>query len=575
MQRRLTAILAADVVDYTRLMGEDEAGTLAALQSLRRDIFDPGVSAHGGQIVKRLGDGWIVEFSNVSEAVRCAIAIQERCRDAGPLRLRIGVHIGDVTFADDDIYGDGINIACRLQVMAAPGQVLISDVVYYVVDIKANALFGGGATHELKNVGRPVAVWFWPASVAPPIPMTGGEPTSSASDTDKPSIAVLPFDNMSGDPAQEFFADGITEDIITELSRFSDLRVIARNSAFTYKGRRAKVQDIGRDLGVRYVVEGSVRRGGNRVRVTVQLIDAASGAHIWAERYDRDLVDILDLQDELTQAIVAVLPGRLRQPEEERVKRKPPHDMAAFDCLLAGKIHHHRVTRGDNARAQELLGRAVALSPDFAQAHVWRACTLGQAIDYGFAEDIFAVKKEFEVALTTAISLDHQDAECYRLLCEVCINEFQQFEAARRHADQALRLNPNDPRIVAQQGEILTWIGRAAEGVAWIERALRLDPFNANERAHLLGRALYACGRYAEAAEAFSRRQKPMRGHRAEFAACCAQAGQSVEATKLAMAEIETWPEFSVKRYVARLPFSEQRDRDHLADGLRKAGLPE
>jgi adenylate cyclase len=390
----------------------------------------------------------------------------------------------------------------------------------------------------------------------------------------KPSIAVLPFDNMSGDPEQEYFADGITEDIITELSRFADLFVIARNSAFTYKGRAVKVQDVGRDLGVHYVAEGSVRKAGNRVRVSVQLIDASVGTHLWAERYDRELVDIFDLQDELTQAIVATLHGRVGSAEEDRLRRKPPQDMAAFDYLLAGRIHHHRVTEEDNAEALRLLNKAIELDPRFAQAYAWKACTLGQALQFGFGDNPEKLETEAVAAVNKALSLDENNVECHRLLCEVYM-ERRSLDRAAVHNGRALALNPNDPRIVAQKGELLTWLGESKEGVDWIKKAVRLDPHGAHARAPLLGCALYGARQYSEAAEAYRQITSPRYGHLANLAACYAQAGRHAAAEEQAAAVLHIKADFTIDGYLQSLAYQETTDRRHLEEGLRKAGLPD
>jgi adenylate cyclase len=308
------------------------------------------------------------------------------------------------------------------------------------------------------------------------------------------------------------------------------------------------------------------------VRVTVQLIEAETGAHLWAEKYDRKLVDIFDLQDELTSAIVGTLPGRLRASEEDRIQRKPPSDMAAFDYLLAGKVHHHRATKEDNAAAIELLDMAIALDPRFAQAYAWQTCTLGQAMEYGFCDNAKETLDEAIKTLHKALALDENDVECHRLLCEVNL-DLHQLETAKVHADRALLLNPNDPRIVAQQGEILTWQSRSNEAIEWLEKSFRLDPLNTNERAHLLGRALYACRRYDEAIEAFKQKTKPRRGHLAELASCYAQAGMAARAEQQAAAELRLWPDFSIGEYIRTLPFVEPADRDHLAEGLHHQRL--
>ncbi len=579
IKRRLAAILSADVAGYSRLMSEDEAGTLAALKAHRAELIDPTVAGFGGRIVKLMGDGALVEFPSVVDAVECAVAIQggiaERNAEVPEdqrIVFRIGINLGDVIIEGDDIYGDGVNIAARLEGLAEPGGFCVSGKVYEEVGNKLHTVFENLGPTKVKNIPKPVQVYHWTATATDPAPgpmaATGALPLP-----DKPSIVVLPFDNMSDDPEQEYFADGITEDIITELSRFSSLFVIARKSAFTYKGRAAKAQEIRHDLGVRYIVEGSVRRAGDRVRFTVQLIDSETGSHVWAERYDREFADMFDLQDEITQAIVATLPGRLLLAEESRFRRQPPQQMAAYDYVLAGRIHHHRVTPEDNAEAMRLLDAAIQLDPEFAEAFAWKACTLGQALEYGFRDDFEEAEKEAFELMDVALSLDENDVECHRLLCEVRM-EGRQLDQAWIHCERALAMNPNDPRIVAQRGEILTWLGQAEEGVEWIERAMRSDPFGAPSRAHLLGRALYSARRYADAIDAFKKIVSPRYMHLAETAACHARIDDQTAATKLAAATLRLNPDFTVEQYMRTRTYQDPADAAHLAEGLRAAGLP-
>jgi adenylate cyclase len=435
-----------------------------------------------------------------------------------------------------------------------------------------DAAFEDMGEQEVKNIPEPVRMYRWTDDSADPMPSPLGA-VGALPLPDKPSIVVLPFDDMSGDAGDPYFADGVTEDIITELSRFSNLFVIARNSAFTYKGRAVRAQEIRRDLGVRYIVEGSVRRAGDQVRVTVQLIDSETGSHVWADRYDRELGDIFDLQDELTQAIVATLPGRLLVAEEKRIRRKPPQQMAAYDYVLAGRIHHHRVTSEDNAEALRMLETAIQLDPGFAEAYAWKACTLGQALQFGFCTDFAKTEEKAFAAIDKALSLDENDVECHRLLCEVRM-ESRRFDQAETHSELALAMNPNDPRIVAQRGELLTWLGRPDEGVEWIEKAMRVDPLGAPGRAHLLGRAFYTARRYAEAIDAFKKIVSPSYMHLAEVAACHARIGDQVCANESAVAALRLNPDFSVDQYMRTRTYQNVADAAHLAEGMRAAGLP-
>ncbi len=348
--------------------------------------------------------------------------------------------------------------------------------------------------------------------------------TPAAPHLANPSIVVLPFANMSGEPEQEFFADGLTEDIITELSRFRHLFIISRNTAFRYKGKAADVRQAARELNVQYVIEGSVRKVGNRVRITVQLIDGPADRHIWAERYDRELEDIFAIQDEVTTAIVATLPGRVDAATSERASRKPTHNMAAYECVLAGKLHHHRSTRADNEAALQLLDRALALDPNYAHAHAWKACTLGQAWVNGYCADRDATWKQISDELQTALELDSNDSDVHRILAAVNLSR-RNFDKAVHHQQRALGLNPNDDLIVVQNGEISTWIGEPDEGIQWIQKAMRLNPYHPERFWNHLGRAYFVARRYGDAISAFGHITAPDQFHHAFLAACHAELG--------------------------------------------------
>jgi len=376
LQRRLAAILSADVVGYSRLMGMDEAGTLSRLNALRREFIDPMIAAHSGRIVKLMGDGVLVEFASAVDAVTCAIEIQRQVREHGaggsesnPIQLRIGINVGDIIIEGEDIFGDAVNIAARLEGIAETGGISISEDAWRQVQGKVAANFVDAGEQSLKNITRPVRVYRLDlapkAASEAPRPMPG--PPGKA------SIAVLAFTNMSGDPEQEYFSDGISEDIITDLSKLPELHVIARNSTFTYKGKPVDVKQVGRELGVHYVLEGSVRKAGNRVRVTGQLIDAGSGAHIWADRFDRDLTDIFAVQDELTQEIISALKVKLTPEQKGRLGRKGTIDVEAYNLFLRGREQALLQTKSNNAEARTLLERAIAISPDFAAAHAYVA----------------------------------------------------------------------------------------------------------------------------------------------------------------------------------------------------------
>jgi adenylate cyclase len=585
LERRLAAILAADVVGYSRLMGEDEAGTLERLKCLRRELVQPRITERKGRVVKLMGDGLLAEFPSVVEAVQCAVDIQRGMNERESeitgerrIRLRIGINLGDIIVEGSDIYGDGVNVAARLEALSNPGCICVSGTVFDSVKGKVGLDFEDLGEQQLKNINDPVRVY---RVVLVSGTNDGEGANTSAGSTavlelpQKPSVAILPFSNMSGDPEQEYFADGITEDIITELSRFQSIFVIARNSAFTYKDRAVRVQDVGQNLGVRYVVEGSVRKAGERVRVTVQLIDAQSGNHIWAERYDRNLVDIFELQDELTQSIVATLPGRVESADIERFKRTPFHDISAYDCVLRAKLSHHRGTPEDNAEGIRLLDQAINTDPDCASAYAWKGCTLAQSYTRGYIEYSDELEEEIYQYVLKGLSLDENDLECVRTLCEFRIEQ-NRLDDAFLLNEKALRINPNDPRIVAQRGEILTWLGQPEDGVEWIRKAMRLDPYDADAWAHLLGRALFGARQYRDAVSAFKRIPLMRYSHHAFLAACLAYLGDHDRAEIECKEVLRLKLNFSAGDFCNKaLFYDDDADRQHLGQGLIKAGLPE
>ncbi|MGH6946154.1 MAG: adenylate/guanylate cyclase domain-containing protein, partial [Kiloniellales bacterium] len=534
-KRRLAAILAADMAGYSRLMELDETGTHARLKAHRIELIDPTIAKNGGHIVKTTGDGMLASFPSVVDALACATEIQSRMARrnsdlpaARRIDFRIGVNLGDIIEDENDIVGDGVNLAARLEQMAEPGGICISQVVRDQVEGRISAGFEDLGDQSVKNISRPVRVYRVRLNdVATPV--SAGARTDAAEATRKPAIAVLPFANMSGDPEQEFFTDGITEDINTELSRFRELVVISRTSTFTYKGKSTGIRDVARQLGVDYVVEGSVRKAGDRIRVTVQLIDAHSDQHIWAERYDRKLEDVFAIQDEITSAIVATVFRRVEDATSSRAKSKRPENLAAYECILAAKVLHHRSTVRDNAEAQKMVERAIALDPKYAHAHSWRACILGQTWSNGWCKDRDATWDEVMKELETALSLDANDGDVHRILaaCYVAGNDL---DKAKHHQDRALSLNPNYDLVVVQQGELLTWLGRPEEGVEWILKAMRLNPYHPQRFWAHLGRAYFAGGRYSEAIEALKRIDKPDALLHSLFAAAYARMGEPVAA---------------------------------------------
>jgi adenylate cyclase len=589
-QRRLAAILAADIVGYSRLMEADEAGTLARVKTLRAEFLHPKVAEYGGRVVKTTGDGTLIEFPSAVDAVQHAIDVQrEMARrnadvpEATRIALRMGINIGDVILDGDDIYGDGVNVAARLEALAEPGGICISGAVRDHVGNRVEATFDDMGEQTVKNMSRPVRVYRARPSVDERyLPTQGG----SLPLPDRPSIAVLPFQNMSGDPEQEYFADGITEDIITELSRFRSLFVIARNSTFTFKGRSVDHAEVARTLGVRYLVEGSVRKAGARVRVTVQLIDAKTGHHLWAERYDRDLEDIFAVQDELTRAIVSILPGRLEDADRERAERKRTTDVTAYDHVLLGNEHWKRmwIERGDEARVH--FQKAIEIDPHYARAYAAIAWTHNNDMFLGVGTEhsLEAALENIEIAL----SLDDNDSWFHAVHGQILfqLGRDQEAEAAFR---RALALNPNDADAKALMANTLVYLGRWKDALLLINDAMRLNPFPPQLYHWYRAIALYSARAYGDAVGAVHeiRSVGGWIWRHALIAICHAQLGQTGEASaaleafldgRRAMLEArgKQVPESTIGSLRARADrYRDDRDRDHFLDGFRKAGLPE
>ncbi|HVP99028.1 MAG TPA: adenylate/guanylate cyclase domain-containing protein [Roseiarcus sp.] len=583
-ERRLAAIVAADVVGYSRLMEVDEDGTLARLKTIRMELIEPAIAKCKGRIIKTAGDGMLVEFQSVTEALRCVIDFQERMarrnRDmpaSRALLYRIGVNLGDVIVDDGDIFGDGVNVAARLESIAEPGGVCISAAVRDQVGDRLEVDYVDLGEQQVKNIARPIRAYkvMLNGQPAPPAPAApAGTPASPNEGAKKPGVAVLPFVNMSGDAEQEFFADGLTEDIITELSRFRELLVISRNAVFVHKGKPVKAQEIAREFGVDYIVEGSVRKAGGRVRVTVQLIDGETETHIWAEKYDRKLEDIFDIQDEVTSFIAATLFGRVEAARHGRAQRKTPENMAAYEYVLAGKILHHASRRECNAEALRYLERAIALDPNYAHAHAWKACVTGQAYLHGWCGDKQAAEQAILEELQTALALDDNDADVHRILAALRLT-FNEHDKAIYHQERALSLNPNSDLIVVQQGEILTWLGRPEEGIDWIRRAMRLNPYHPERFWSHLGRAQYGAKFYGDAIASYGKLTAPDYTHHAFMGASAAQLGDKVAAGAHAREVLMREPAFTTKSFLETMHYRQPADVDHLREGLLKAGLPE
>jgi adenylate cyclase len=472
--------VSADVVGYSRLMGVDETGTLAALRAHRAELIDGKIAGHGGRIVKTMGDGLLLEFPSVVEATQCMVEIQSRMAERNQgvdedrrIAFRIGVNLGDIIIEGEDILGDGVNIAARLQEMAQPGGVAISGRVHDDVRDRLDTGFTDAGEQSLKNIARPVRVWQWlPGASATAVPKTGDDPLPLP---DKPSIAVLPFDNMSGDPEQEYFVDGIVEDVITALSRFRSLFVIARNSSFSYKGTSPDIRDVARDLGVRYVVEGSVRKASNRVRFTAQLIDAISGTHLWADRFEGALDDIFELQDQITEKVVTAVVPEINAQEWERARRKPPTNLDSWDLYLRGLQKFYKVTKAGNAEAKALFLEALERDGSFALAHtgVALACHLDVLDAYG--DDPDESMKQGLAAGEKAVALDDSDS-----ITHFALGRFLALTGDGRRAvaemERAVALNPNYAQAQYGLGFNQLWFGDAANAVPQLDLALRLSP---------------------------------------------------------------------------------------------------
>jgi adenylate cyclase len=579
MEHRLAAVLAADMVGYSRLMEADERGTLARLRTHRIELIDPAIAKNHGRIIKTTGDGMLVEFQSVADAVRCAVEVQERMRrrnadvpEERRIQFRIGINLGDIIFDDDDIYGDGVNIAARLEQLAETGGICVAAAVHDQVAGRVDVAFEDLGEKSLKNISRPVRVYRAVMQTSEQKRAAGNGESGKAGAVVKPTVAVLPFANMSGDPEQEFFVDGLTEDILTELSRRHELFVISRNSTFVYKGQAVAIREVAQRLGAQYVVEGSVRKAGDRLRVTVQLIDTASDAHIWAERYDRKLDDIFAIQDEVTAAIVATLPGRVEAAQHDQITRKKPSSMAAYECVLAAKVLHHRSSREDNLEALKLIERAIELDPGYAHAHAWRGCILGQAWGYCWCDDRVATFAQVTAELETALALDDNDADVHRILAAVHITGAD-LNRARYHQERALALNPNYDLVVVQMGELLTWLGRPEEGIEWIAKAMRLNPHHPARFWSHLGKAHFTARQYGEAIEAFMHLSAMEVLQHAFVAACYGWLGDRTAAAAHVARVRELDPEFDVEAFLATIHYDNEEDLQHLRDGLAKAGI--
>ena len=587
VERRLAAILAADVAGYSRLTGLDEEGTHVRLRERLRGLAEPKISEHRGKVVKHTGDGVLAEFGSVVDAVRCAIEVQRDMAEQNAtmpqvkrIEFRIGIHVGDIIVDDNDIFGDGVNIAARLEGIAEPGGVCISDDAQRQVRGKVDFAFEDMGPQNLKNIVEPMRAWRLrmnasgsaAAPIEPPV-----ESTQALALPDKPSIAVLPFQNMSGDPEQEYFADGMVEEITTALSRFKWLFVIARNSSFTFKGKAVDVKEVGRRLGVRYVLEGSVRKASGKVRITGQLIDAVTGTHIWADRFERDLTDIFALQDEVTVAVVSAIQPKLLQTEIAMATRRRPENLTAYDCYLRARQQFYSSTREGVAETIRLAHRALELDPRFGLVAALAGASHMQNVLWGYAIDPQFDRKEAVRLLRLALSVDDSDPDILAWAAIISAFMVGDHESAIELADRAVALNPNSYQAWGCRGHVYRVAGLPEEAVRSFERAMRMSPVDPLLHVTFagMGLAFIELGRFDEAIVAGKKALRQNPSFSAAYrclASAFAHLGRAAEAREAAARVLEVDPGFTISAWIAR---GGQSNAKLLMEGLRKAGLPE
>ncbi len=584
VERRLAAILAADVAGSCRLIGIDEEGTLAQLKALRKTLFDPKITDHRGRIVKNTGDGALVEFGSVVDAVRCAVEIQRGMAkhnidvpQVKRIEFRIGIHVGDIIIDENDIYGDGVNIAVRLEGIAEPGGICISDDAHRQVRGKVESTLEDMGVQTLKNIAEPMRVWrIRKNSVSPlVIPTDPSSGHAALPLPDGPSIAILPFQNISGDPDQDYFADGMVDEITTALSRFKSLFVIARNSSFTYKGKAVDIKQVGRELGVRYVLEGSVRKAAGKVRIIGQLIDAATGMHLWADRFEGDLSDIFALQDRMAESVVSAIAPKMFLTEVDLAARRP-NNLSAYDLCLRAYSHLYSWTRGGTAEALRLASRALEIDPRYGFAATLAGDCHLLNISQGWAADPKSEIAEALRLLRLALSTDANDYGALSILGRATALFSGDFDTAREMVDRAVALNPNSFRAWDQRGWTYAIAGQPEEAIRSFERATRLSPFGSIFSTSTGMSAVFlGLGRFDEAVAAAKKALRENQTYGAAYrclAAALAHLGRDAEARKTVAQLLEIEPHFRISEWVAR---TGQWVPQIYIDGLRKAGLPE
>jgi adenylate cyclase len=576
LERRLAAVLAADVAGYSRLMGADEVGTLTALKALRREVVDPAIADHKGRIVKTAGDGMLVEFASVVDAVTCAVVVQEKMASrGGPIAFRIGINIGDIISDENDIHGDGVNVAARVENECAPGGVCLSGSAFEQVGRKTKFAFDDLGERALKNIERPVRLYA--AKIGHVRQLTIDQGDRPLPLPDKPSIAVLPFQNISGDPEQEYFADGMVEEIITALSRFKWLFVIARNSSFTYKGKAVDIKQVGRELGVRYVLEGSVRKAAGKVRITGQLIDTVTGAHIWADRFERDLTDIFALQDEVTVAVVSAIQPKLLQTEISLATRRRPDNLSAYDFFLRTMQQYYLTTREGVAEAIKQAHRALELDPRFGFVAALAGASHMRNVIWGYAVDPQFDRMEAVRLLRLALSVDGDDPETLAWASTISAYMVGDPETEIEIVDRAVALNPNSFIAWLNRGWVYRIAGLPEEALRSFERAIRMSPVDPGLHIVFLGMgyAFIELRRFDEAIAAGRKAVRQDPSYSAAYrclASALAHVGRDAEAREAATRLLELDPASTISGWIAR---GGQSNAKLLIEGLRKAGVPE
>jgi len=582
-KRKLTAILSADVKGYSRLMGADEEATVRTLQAYK-EVMASSIQHHRGRVVGTAGDSVLAEFASVVDAVQCAVEIQQVLRaknamlsETRRMEFRIGINLGDVIEEGDTIYGDGVNIAARLEGLAEPGGICISESAYQQIEDKLPLRYDYLGEHEVKNIAKPVRVYRAQieseAIARKPLEVASKEKMAFPL-PDKPSIAVLPFVNMSGDPEQEYFSDGITEEIITALSKVPNLFVISHNSTFTYKGKPVKVKQVSEELGVRYVVEGSVRKAGDKVRITAQLIDALSGHHLWAERYDRDLKDVFALQDEITMKVITALQVELTTGEMAGRIAKGTRNLDAFIKYMVAFELFNRLTKEGNAQARKILEEAIALDPEYSRLYMGLAITHIYDVWFGTTESPEqSLARAFELA-QKAISLDDSNAAAYSVLGQVYAMK-RQYDQAIAECERAVSLDPNSAENLMRLGTVLNYAGRAEEAIPYLQNAIRLNPLPTANYFVQLAFAYRESREYEKAIEAAKKalqREPNTQSPYIHMTISYIRLGREEEARASAAEILRINPRFSLERYAKILPFS-QPVADRVVEDLRKAGL--